>query len=351
MNYYNEFDHKAASWLQVLIDEKQIPYGHIDTRSITDVSASDLDGFTQCHFFAGVGGWSLALKLSGWPEDREVWTGSCPCQPFSCAGRGMGVDDERHLWPDFRNLIGQRRPAIVFGEQVASKDGLGWLAGVSADMETGGYRFAAADLCAAGVGAPQKRQRLYWLADDQGERLNGLKGAAKSLGRSFLETDSGMVLANGAVRHARRKASATDGYGRAIEPAGGIVSLGDTDSSQSPRFGFDSGEMVSRIEKSNRHTNSNAWSEYKIIQTADGKNRRIPIEPVLQRMADGISYKLDDLRAAVMAEETIQKIASAMNGFPLAESVPNRVAILKGYGNAIIPDVAKEFILAYLDSL
>ena len=88
MNYYNEFDPYAAQWLRNLIDAGHIPKGEVDSRSIKDVKASDLTGFVQCHFFAGLGGWSHALRLAGWPEDRPVWTGSCPCQPFSAAGAG-----------------------------------------------------------------------------------------------------------------------------------------------------------------------------------------------------------------------------------------------------------------------
>jgi len=164
MNYYNEFDPKTAAWLRQLIKNGAIPDGHVDERSITDVSPSDLKGYIQCHFFAGIGGWSYALQLAGWPSDLPVWTGSCPCQPFSVAGKGRGIEDERHLWPVFAELIRQCQPPAVFGEQVASKAGRNWLAGVFADLEAMGYSRAGADLCAAGVGAPHIRQRLYWMA-------------------------------------------------------------------------------------------------------------------------------------------------------------------------------------------
>src|SRR5690606_36595911 len=116
---------------------------------------------------AGIGVWSHALRRDGWPDARPVWTGSCPCQPFSAAGKGEGFADERHLWPAFYWLIVQCRPAVVFGEQVASKDGLGWLDLVQADLEGTGYASRAVDLCAAGSGAPHIRQRLRWV----GERL------------------------------------------------------------------------------------------------------------------------------------------------------------------------------------
>lgn len=168
--YYNEFDPYAAEWLRNLIKAGHIAPGDVDERSIEDVSPDDLKGYTQCHFFAGIGIWSYALRRAGWPDDREVWTGSCPCQPFSAAGKGAGFADERHLWPAFFHLIGERSPAVVFGEQVASKDGLGWLDLVQADLEGARYASGAVDLCAAGVGAPHIRQRLWWVA----ERLGGV---------------------------------------------------------------------------------------------------------------------------------------------------------------------------------
>ena len=177
--YYNEIDPYAAQWLRNLIANKLIADGDVDERSICDVVATDLRSYTQCHFFAGIGVWSYALRLAGWPDDRPVWTGSCPCQPFSAAGKGKGFDDERHLWPIFYRLIAECRPPVVFGEQVASKDGLQWLDAVQSDMEASGYAIGAADMCAAGIGAPHIRQRLWFvgerLADAQGQRYGQRK--------------------------------------------------------------------------------------------------------------------------------------------------------------------------------
>lgn len=162
--YYNENNTKAANGLRALMADGLIPEGYIDERSIEDVTPADLRGFGQCHFFAGIGGWPLALRLAGVPDDWPIWTGSCPCQPFSAAGLGGGFDDARHLWPSFFWLISQCRPAIIFGEQVARKAGREWLAVVRADMESAAYAVGATDIPACAVGAWHERPRHYWTA-------------------------------------------------------------------------------------------------------------------------------------------------------------------------------------------
>ena len=166
--YYNELDSYACDWLSNLMDANLIAPGHIDNRSIEDVVPSELHGYTQCHFFAGIGVWSHALRRAGWHDDRPVWTGSCPCQSFSAAGKGKGFADERHLWPAWYHLISQCRPPVVFGEQVEAAIRYGWLDLVQTDLEGRGYAFGSAGIPAAGVGAPHIRARLYFVADATG---------------------------------------------------------------------------------------------------------------------------------------------------------------------------------------
>ena len=158
---YNEKDPFAAEWLRKLIAANLIAPGDVDERSIEDVIPLELAKYVQCHFFAGIGVWSYTMRRAGWPDDRYVWTGSCPCQPLSSAGQRKGHADQRHLWPAFYRLIAECGPTTVFGEQVASKDGREWLAGVRADLEDSGYACGSADLCAAGVSAPHPRRARY----------------------------------------------------------------------------------------------------------------------------------------------------------------------------------------------
>ncbi len=170
--YYNEIDPYAAEWLRNLISAGHIAPGDVDERSIKEVQGDDLEGYSQCHFFAGIGGWSLALRLAGWPDDRPVWTGSCPCQPFSIAGAQKGFDDERHLWPDWERLVAERRPATIFGEQVASASA--WLALVRCNLEALEYAVGAMPIEAASADADHFRDR-YWFVAHHDQQHTGQK--------------------------------------------------------------------------------------------------------------------------------------------------------------------------------
>ncbi|WP_183723734.1 DNA cytosine methyltransferase [Paraburkholderia sp. WP4_3_2] len=174
--YYNEIEPYAAQWLRNLIAAGHIAPGDVDERSIEDVRPDDLRGYTQCHFFAGIGVWSSALRLAGWPDDRPVWTGSCPCQPFSAAGKGLGFADERHLWPAWHHLISECRPPVILGEQVASKDVDPWIDLVFDDLEAMEYACAANPFPSAGVGAPHIRDRTFFVAHAHDARSQGRRG-------------------------------------------------------------------------------------------------------------------------------------------------------------------------------
>jgi DNA (cytosine-5)-methyltransferase 1 len=294
--YYNEIEPYAAQWLRNLISAGYIAPGDVDERDIKDVKADDLRGYVQCHFFAGIGGWSYALRLAGRTDDEPVWTGSCPCQPFSVAGERRGFSDERHLWPAWFNLIAECRPTIVFGEQVASKDGLEWFDLVSADLENAGYAVGAADLCAASVQAPHIRQRLWFVADSVPT------GWAEGLQRSrqhklFPPLPPPCGMGNAASRQWREwQPKTSDGWAGASRGSstGGNSRLVDTASEQ---MGF------SRCPWESGNTD---W-----ILCTDGKSR--PVES---------------------------------GTFPLANGIPCRVAKLRALGNAIVPQVAAEFIKA-----
>jgi DNA (cytosine-5)-methyltransferase 1 len=208
--YYNEIDPFAAAWLRALMKAGQLPDGEVDTRSIADVQPDDVRGFDQCHFFAGIGGWAYALRLAGWPDDRECWTFSCPCQKFSSASRGRAVATD--LWPEQRRLIVAGRPREFLGEQVPHARR--WFDGVCADVEALGYAIGAAVLPACGVGFDHARPRLYFVGHTDRDGESELRVDVEVARLSRDRDDAGdMVPADGFSDRV-----ALNGFGNAIVP-------------------------------------------------------------------------------------------------------------------------------------
>lgn len=176
--FYNDTDAYAAAWTRNLIQAGELAAGVVDERSIRDLKPADVGSYRQGHFFSGIGVWSRALREAGYPDDINVWSGSCPCQPISQAGRRRGFADDRHLWPEWFRLIAACRPSVVIGEQVSSKDGLAWLDLVLADLEGANYTVQTIDIPACSVGAPHRRQRLYFVAVAR-ERADEVIGALR----------------------------------------------------------------------------------------------------------------------------------------------------------------------------
>jgi len=166
--YYNEVDPFCVDWLRNLIKAGHIADGDVDPRSIEDVRPDDLNGYDQCHFFAGIGVWSYALRQAGWEVGREVWTASLPCQSFSAIGKGGGKGDSRHLLPVFLELVNHRRPRVIFGEQVPNAIKYGWLDDLQGGLENLRYECAPCILPASAVGGPHMRNRLWWVASLKG---------------------------------------------------------------------------------------------------------------------------------------------------------------------------------------
>ena len=344
---YNEIDPFAAQWIRNLIKAGHVALGVVDERSIRDLAPADVAGHGQRHFFAGIGAWSHALRLAGWPDDLDVWTGSCPCQPFSAAGKRKGFDDDRHLWPAWFGLIRECRPAIVFGEQVASHDGLKWLDAVHADLEGAGYAFGAADLCAAGVGAPHIRQRLYFVAITDGERLERVRvqlrergpqpplsasdrgGSVSELAESERERGGARWLG----KAPGRSSIESDRYGHAIESDryGHAVLVGDACGARSGR---DTRSVFSTEGEGDRERCESRRVAYLTIPASvDGTTRGF------WHPADWIACR--DGKARPVEPGT----------FPLAHGAPSRVGRLRAYGNAIAPQVAATFIRAVMETL
>ena len=298
--WYNENDAYAAGWLQNLISERLIADGIVDTRSIVDVRPADLAGFEQCHFFAGIGGWSLALRRAGWPDTRSVWTGSCPCQPFSLLGKRAGYADPRHLWPTWARLIGERRPATIFGEQLATAPR--WLRLVRGDLEALGYAVGSLPIEAACAGAEQLRDRYWFVADcdiQRRERAGARLRPGSSTSEARHDAGGRSILVNGIepgleghARHGGDEREESQAAGSAAE-AGLQLGSGAVADSAGKRSWTGLREGLAIIDGDGAASDSREFDL--AICRIDGKVRRI--KPGLRLVADGIPARVDKLRA------------------------------------------------------
>ncbi len=357
--YYNEIDPFAAAWLRELIRQGHIAPGDVDERSIVDVQPNDLVGYTQCHFFAGIGGWSLALRLAGWPDDRPVWTGSCPCQPFSAAGKRKGTDDSRHLWPALFRLIRECRPRTVFGEQVDGPAALAWWDLVSTDLESDDYAAASIGLPSACVESPNIRQRLWWVAestshgrqhessdgcfDGAGVQSRGPRSESRAvcLDSRVADTNGGHTSNRGlqpSRRHSGQPtcATATNGLADTVF-AGRPEGWAESGHGSAPDGGAVVG--VGHADDARSQGRDERWDgadERALGASSVGSSRSLPSH-IGGRPIDWLFCRDGKWRPVESGT------------FPLATELPARVGRLRGYGNAINPEVAAEVIAAYME--
>ena len=401
--YYNEIDPFAAQWLRNLIEAGHIAPGDVDERSIMEIKPNELKQYKQCHFFAGIGAWSYALRRAGWGDSRPVWTGSCPCQPFSAAGKGKGTEDERHLWPTWFELVSECQPAVIFGEQVASSEVIGksdgtgenvWIDIVQTDMERASYTFAPFDLPAAGFGAPHLRQRLWFVAnrlgDGKRERLEGYSrdgdrgdqpGRIETNSvRSTSQAGSNGSMGNAGISTSERDARElceTETESNCERRSDGRNSIGYSDAGEAGSVG--NANRIGRQQQQVRARGSATRMEPKgrepefigetigcsgSMADPDGRDASPKRE---QRSGQHGQQQADS------SSSDIDRPAGPTNGFwrdsdwlgcrdnkfrpvepgtfPLANGATQRVGRLRAYGNAICPEVAAGFIGAYLDSI
>ena len=374
--YYNEWDAYAAQWLRNLITAGHLPDGDVDERSITDVKADELKGYTQHHFFAGIGGWALAAQLAGVSRSERIVTGSPPCQPFSTAGRGGGYSDERHLAPHWLRLVAAIRPTWVFGEQVAAairKDD--WLDDLLDALEGEGYATGASVLPACSVGAPHIRQRLWVVARLGDSQQPGLEGHAgngdRGAGRS--ESNGSATEASGSGRVADTECGASERHRYEM----GAAPRGRQEETREQRVWHDSRDGVSAFWVADT-TNGNRRAGLKQDKTersqgydesarlvADGwmAEPNIPRSQSRRSATEATRYgRSPDSESGADRHESANQTQTRWNDsdwlwcrdgkwrpvesgtFPLANGIPGKVGRLRAYGNAIVPQVAAEVI-------
>jgi len=261
-------------------------------------------------------------NVKGKEGEADVVCGGFPCQPFSVAGKQKGTSDDRHLWPEMFRLIREIKPQFVIGENVKNivniQDGVVFET-VCTDLESEGYEVQSFNIPAAGVGAPHRRERIWIVA--YAERYNETQQIQKS---------------DGTQDQVQNKRGQKDSASRISSRANSIwqtnnryeTNVANTHSSNQ-RTGkkskqqerSTSRECFSNSSEYDANTNSEGlqrlWSEHKLRNSKEEKqtsgNSWWSVEPNVGRVAHG---------------------------------VPGRVHRLKGLGNSIVPQIAKEIGLA-----
>lgn len=338
--YYNEWEKYPAEWLRNLMLVDEIPFGSVDETDIRKINPDDLKDYTQCHFFAGIGGWPLALKLAGWPKDREVWTGSCPCQPFSAAGKQKGFEDERHLWPNFRDLIAKRRPATIFGEQVATATT--WLGLVRSDLEALGYAVGCMPIEAANAGADHLRDRFWFVAhqDIGGPSRQGVRSQQPRRAEVKCPSKNNNLADDDGAR--------PQGWPLLPECTGqGVV--GEDGLANAYQSGESKGrEQRSReLSRTSGNTQTYFSSSMENGESIRWREGRAESAGQQRRFSTAVS-SIPEYEWVVGADGKARRVGTGIR--LLAYGVPQRVAKLRAFGNAIDPRPAAAFIEAFLQT-
>jgi DNA (cytosine-5)-methyltransferase 1 len=188
----------------------------IDAAPITPNPMLPAVPFTHLGLFEGIGGFSLAARWMGWetlawcewnefgqkvlkhhfPKAEgfgditktdftkyantiDILTGGFPCQPYSVAGKQLGTEDERHLWPEMLRAIREVQPCYVVGENVSGL--VNWNGGlvfeqVQIDLANEGYEILPFILPACAINAPHRRDRVWFIAYSHNARTNRRSG-------------------------------------------------------------------------------------------------------------------------------------------------------------------------------
>jgi DNA (cytosine-5)-methyltransferase 1 len=352
--------------------------------------------------FSGIGGFDLAAEWMGWnntfhcewmPFPRKVLshyfpksisyeditktdfsihrgtidilTGGFPCQPYSSAGKRLGKEDERHLWPHMLRVISEIKPTYVVGENVRGLTN--WNGGVvfeevCVDLESQGYEIQPILLPACAVGAPHRRDRVWFIAKNT-KRNGFIQRESEQEGTEIWEQrnactgDSiGFCLSERnatntecfRLQHSEKRGDIQESTGKtrcersefteSIEANG---SNGYATNTNSIRHNRHTEETRPNNSNSNRmgekigQYRNNIWSKTERCSTNNSRSKisnweTFPTQSPICGGDDGLPTKLDGITFSKWRQESI-----------------------KGYGNAIVPQVAYEIfkVIAEMDRL
>lgn len=280
-----------------------------------------------------------------WRNKIDVLSGGFPCQPFSHAGKRMGKEDDRHLWPEMVRAIREIRPRYVVGENVRGI--VSWSNGlvfeeVFTDLENEGYESWAFVLPAVGINAPHKRDRVYFIAKDTSSD-GCLQRQTQEKGAAFREQrDPSTRSADGL--HLQEKCSANTNSGglegsKALGRDSKYVEreseLGDSANSERIRLEYGNKARnifgsFSKAQRKERKLANDLASDDNVRSQQGGPSETwdsFPIKPPLCSGDDGLPTELDGLTFPKWRKESIM-----------------------GYGNAIVPQIAYR-IFATIDEI
>jgi DNA (cytosine-5)-methyltransferase 1 len=211
----------------------------------------------------------------------DIISGGFPCQPYSSAGKRLGKEDERHLWPEMLRAIREIQPSWVVGENVRGLTN--WNGGlvfdeVQSDLEAQGYEVLPFLLPAAALNAPHRRDRIWFIAYSDCYASNKRNSAYE------------IATTNGRL-DAFSNTNKSDGYGVASD----TKNIGQ-------KYALENGELErKRFRKPNQR---NVWDSFPSVSPICGGD-------------DGLPKELDNITFSKWRQES-----------------------LKAYGNAIVPQVA-----------
>jgi DNA (cytosine-5)-methyltransferase 1 len=353
---------------------------------------------THGSLFSGIGGFDLAAEWMGWENkfhcewnefgqkvlhhywpDAELFTditksdfkkyhgtidiisGGFPCQPYSMAGKRLGKEDDRHLWPEMLRVIREVRPRWVVGENVLGL--VNWNGGlvfheVQTDLEAEGYEVQPYVLPAAAVGAPHRRDRVWFVAhaigaSQRANQFRGLRPENAEINRKGSQTIYDAIRSNGI----KRNATDTDLHGRnernsnneVNSSEGRINALGDINESNGDGDVADT--LCIRSGESWERRQSEQFDEDGIERRVISNPKSIGQEYALENgELEGKRSGKSDKRNVWDAFPSVSPICSGNDGIPdKLDGITFskwRNESIKAYGNAVVPQVVYQIFKA-----